>query len=482
MKRYVFTMLFLMAMTSFTQVLAAPAKEARFPWDNGKLQVSKNQRYLVHENGIPFFWLGDTGWLASSRLSRENMDYYFSGCQKNGFNVVQVSVLHDLPFFNVYGKMALPHGFNFDNMEVEGEYGYWDHVDYMVDAAAKRGIYIGIVCVWNGPVNSGKLTVADAVKYGTFLANRYKDKPNIIWLIGGDTKGDVHQDVWLALARTIRSIDSNHLMTFHPLGRRSSSEWFNNETWLDFNMFQSGHRRYNQRNGDGDYAIEENTEEDNWRFVERAYKLTPKKPILDGEPSYEQIPQGLHDVNERLWQAEDVRRYAYWSVFAGSFGHTYGHNSIMQMLSPGISPAYGATKYWYNAQTDPGYCQMHYLKNLMTALPFTEGEPDQTLIVGDAGQKHDRLIATRGKDYALVYTYTGKEIKIDLTKISGKTKNIWWYDPANGSLLFVESVGSAIKSYIPEGGYRGGNDKVLIAIDSEKEYLQKDWKTIPSKQ
>jgi hypothetical protein len=25
-----------------------------------------------------------------------------------------------------------------------------------------------------------------------------------------------------------------------------------------------------------------------------------------------------------------VRRYAYWSVFAGSCGHTYGHNAIMQ--------------------------------------------------------------------------------------------------------------------------------------------------------
>jgi hypothetical protein len=31
---------------------------------------------------------------------------------------------------------------------------------------------------------------------------------------------------------------------------------------------------------------------------------------------------------------------------------------------------------------------------------------------------HDRLIANRGKDYALVYTYTGKTITIDLSKIA----------------------------------------------------------------
>ena len=60
-------------------------------------------------------------------------------------------------------------------------------------------------------------------------------------------------------------------------------------------MFQSGHRRYGQRFGDGDYPIEENTEEDNWRFVERSLAMKPMKPVIDGEPIYEEIPHGLHD-------------------------------------------------------------------------------------------------------------------------------------------------------------------------------------------
>jgi len=477
MKR-IFTIALLILLVSVNML--GQERKVKFPWDNGKLKVSDNQRYLVHENGVPFFWLGDTGWLASSRLNRENMDYYFSACSRNGFNVVQVSVLHGIPFFNVYGKMALPFGFDFKKIDIPGEYGYWNHVDYMVDAAARRGIYIGIVCTWGGNVKSGLMSEQDAIKYSTFLANRYKDKPNIIWIIGGDTRGDVKTEVWLAMAKTIRSIDSGHLMTYHPLGRTNSADWFNNESWLDLNMFQSGHRRYGQSTGDGANSITKNTEEDNWRFVERTYALTPKKPILDGEPSYEDIPAGLHDLTERHWQAEDVRRYAYWSVFAGSCGHTYGHNSIMQMLSPGVNPAYGATKYWYQALEDPGFGQMKYLKNLMMALPFTTGEPDQSIIVGDAGQKYDRLIATRGKDYALIYTYTGKEINIDLNKISGSSKNIWWYNPANGNLLFVETVKSGVCSYIPEGGYRDGNDKVLVAIDSEKKYIQKEWKSIPA--
>lgn len=107
-------------------------------------------------------------------------------------------------------------------------------------------------------------------------------------------------------------------------------------------MFQSGHRRYGQRFGDGDYPIEENTEEDNWRFVERSMATNPMKPVIDGEPIYEEIPHGLHDENELRWKDYDVRRYAYWSVFAGSFGHTYGNNSIMQFIKPGVGGAYGA--------------------------------------------------------------------------------------------------------------------------------------------
>lgn len=66
--------------------------------------------------------------------------------------------------------------------------------------------------------------------------------------------------------------------------------------------------------------------------MERDYGKKPAKPVLDGEPSYEWVVQGLHDKKQPYWKAADVRRYAYWNVFAGAAGHTYGHNSIMQFM------------------------------------------------------------------------------------------------------------------------------------------------------
>ena len=90
---------------------------------------------------------------------------------------------------------------------------------------------------------------------------------------------------------------------------------------MDMNMFQSGHRRYGQKKGDGDTSVT-GLEEDNWRYVEDALSMTPLKPVLDAEPSYEGIPQGLHDPAQPLWRDCDVRRYGYWSVFCG-FLRTY---------------------------------------------------------------------------------------------------------------------------------------------------------------
>src|SRR3546814_2346564 len=75
--------------------------------------------------------------------------------------------------------------------------------------------------------------------------------------------------------------------------------------------------------------------EDNWRFVTEDLALSPSKPTIDGEPSYENIPHGLHDVTQPRWGAADARRYAWWAVFAGAMGHTYGENSVMQMYVPG---------------------------------------------------------------------------------------------------------------------------------------------------
>ena len=442
------------------------------PWDNGRLQVSENGRFLQFENGKPFFWLGETGWLLPERLDRENVDYYLDGVRDAGFNVVQVQTVDNVPAKNAYGALSMPQGFDFSCIDAEGENGYWQHFDYIIKKAEQNGIYIGMVCIWGGLVKNGLMNAEQAVAYGTFLAERYKAAPNIIWIMGGDIRGDVETEVWETLARTIKAHDPDHLMSFHPFGRTSSIYWFHNAEWLDFNMFQSGHRRYDQTRGDGDATAQAAVAEDNWRYVEAGLAMEPHKPILDAEPSYEEIPQGLHDPEEPWWKAPDVRRYAYWSVFAGAFGHTYGHNSIMQMHPGGEKAgAYGARKTWREAMTDPGFNQMKYLKALITTFPFFERVPDQSVIAGENGFRYDRAIATRGGDYLLVYTYTNRPMQIDLTKISGEKKNVWWYDVTDGSLEYAGEYSDGVHEFRYDGPEGPANDRVLVAVDAAKDYI-----------
>ena len=451
---------------------------AQKPWDNGRLMISSNNRYLQFENGSPFFWLGDTGWLVPQHLDRSEVEYYFNKCRRAGYNMVQIQVMDAVPSYNIYGQQSLSYGWDFTKADPEGEYSYWDHLDYIVRKAEQNGIYIGMVAIWGSQVQSGNINAEQAKAYGKFLAERYKNNPNIIWIMGGDIQGDIHPEVWNALATSIKSIDNKHLMTFHPRGRYTSAKWWSKASWMDFHTFQSGHRKYGQRMGNKEYPIPDSTEEDNWMYVDSTWAYKPIKPVLDDEPSYEDIPKGLHDANEARWQDYDVRRYAYWSVFGGSCGHTYGHNAIMQMLKPGYPTGYGSdgtVKAWYQGLEDPGYNQMQYLSDLMLSFPYFDRNPDQSIIVGKNGLKYDRLIATRGKDYLMVYNYNSNVMKIDLRKISGKKKLLWWFNPSDGAISFIGTADNTIITMSPQIEKTDKiNDRVLIAIDAEKNYISRE--------
>ena len=445
---------------------------AQKPWSHGRLMVSDNHRFLMHQDSTPFFWQGETAWLMPQKLDRQEVQYYLNRCREAGYNMAQVQVLNDVPSINIYGQLSHIDGWNMEAINQKGVYGYWDHLDYIIDQAERQGIYIGLVTIWGSQIKTGHINETEAKTYGTFLANRYKNRPNIIWIMGGDIQGDIHPEVWETLATTIKGIDTNHLMTYHPRGRYTSAQFWPKADWLDFHTFQSGHRRYGQRMGNKLYSIPDNTEEDSWMYVDSTWVHDPMKPVLDDEPIYEDIPQGLHDPKEPHWQASDVRRYAYWSVFAGSCGHTYGHNSIMQFFKPGQNGGYGdprMMKPWFVAMEDPGFNQMKFLRQLMLSFPYFERVPDQSIIVVN-GKQYDRLIATRGNDYLLVYNYTARDMKLDLTKISGDKKHIWWMNAATGQLTYLGEHHSRTITFRPQTD----GDGVLIAIDATKNYIDKN--------
>ena len=433
---------------------------------NKSLKVSENARFLTYSDNSPFFWLGDTGWLLFSKLSREDVVTYLDDRKNKGFNVIQIMVLHALPEVNFYGDTAcsnnnpaMPICTPNSSYQNPTEYDYWDHCDFVVNEAEKRGIFVALVPAWGSIVKAKQLNSSNVAQYAKWLAKRYQYKTNIIWVVGGDIRGNVQNEVWETMGKTLKAEDPNHLITFHPFGRTSSSQWFANSGWLDFNMFQSGHRRYDQvEKGDANNS----KGEDNWRYVYEDLSILPRRPTLDGEPSYEGIPQGLHDTLQARWQACDLRRYAYWSVFAGGFGFTYGNNSVMQFYTKGKG-AYGANVPWPTALNDPGAGQMQHLKNLMLSKDFTSRVADSSIIVGALGHQYDYLATTRGKDWLMVYDYTGRPFQINGRKLPSQHLKYAWYDPRLG--IYSKSISienKDILDFAPPEEKKNGDDWVLV--------------------
>lgn len=429
--------------------------------DNQRLQhlkVSENGRFIQQENGDPFFWLGDTGWLLFTKLNKEDAEAYFDNRKAKGFNVLQVSAIHILDAKNVYGDSALVNKNLAQPLLIDNKYDYWDHVDYLVDLASEKGLYMALVPVWGSNVKNGGVSFDEAEAYATFLAERYGDKPNVIWLNGGDTFGSDSTATWKVIGRTLKENAPQQLVTFHPRGRCTSADWFHNEDWLDFNMIQSGHRAYDQDDTERGYG------QDNWRFINDDYAMEPHKPTIDGEPSYEDIPVGLHDPAFGYWDHNDVRRYAYWSVFAGAFGFTYGHNAIMQFHKrTDGTPAFAAKDYWDIALNSTGSYQMQYLKNLMLSRSFFDRVPAQELLA-ENGEKYDYQVATKGSNYAMVYAYRGGTIKVDLDKMKAEKVAVSWFNPRTGAIQETGEIKAAgVKEFqTPVSVNVDGNDWVLI--------------------
>lgn len=286
-----------------------------------RLRVAPNKRFLVKQDGSPFFYLGDTAWELFHRLSRAEADLYLRDRAAKGFTVIQAVVLAELDGLtapNAYGDLSLE-----NNDPARPVEAYFRHVDFIIKRAGELGLYVGVLPTWGDKwnrkwgVGPEIFTPENAEKFGEFLGRRYRASP-VIWILGGDRnpENETHLGVVRALARGLGKGDGGaHLMTYHPQGWSSSSQFFHGDDWLDFNMFQSGH-------GARDAA--------NYQFTTRDRELTPPKPTLDGEARYEDHPVDWKP--EKGWfDAADVRQAAYWSMLAGAYGHTYGNHDICML-------------------------------------------------------------------------------------------------------------------------------------------------------
>jgi hypothetical protein len=416
------------------------------------LVVSENRRAIIREDGESFFWLGDTAWELFHRLNREEADEYLERRAEQGFTVIQAVALAELDGLNTpnaYGHRPLVDN---DPKRPDVKEGpkndYWDHVDYIVDKAESLGLFIGMLPTWGDKWNKKWgvgpeiFTPVNAEAYGDWLGKRYKHKP-IIWILGGDRpiENDGHRQITEAMAKGLRRGDGGrHLITFHPTGCQGSSEWFHEAEWLEFSMRQNGH----SIDYSGCYL---GTRED--------YNREPTKPVIDGEPLYEDHPIAFNADENGHSIAADVRRCLYWDLLNGAFGHTYGHHSVWQMWARPRDPINNPLMTWRKALEQPGATQMRYGRGLIESRPRGDLQPDDSLIVADdvktavPGAGRLQMVAARDakQRYAFAYTPAGRPFRVRMDKLNGPAVVAWWYNPRSGE---AERIGK----FKPEGEQR----------------------------
>ncbi|MGE6203872.1 glycoside hydrolase family 140 protein [Guptibacillus hwajinpoensis] len=455
-------------------------------FSHGDLKVSSNGHYLVHQDETPFFFMADTSWELFARATREQVETYLLNRKQKGFNVIQAVVVSQFERFNVapniYGEKPI-----LNNNFYQPNEAYYQNVDWIVNKAEEIGLYIAMLPIWGsaeleGPArgfpnpmlnpgtNNQGLQEAENKAYfhGNLLGNRYKNKPNIIWMLGGDTdpvKPGVYDfiSIYRAMANGIVDADGGRLLrTYHSAGSPTSrflqtTTLANGEKMIDFNTIQT--------TSVFDFP--------NYVPVYNDWKLTPATPTLNAENRYEDSPNNYTAGNPRLTDF-DVRQAQYWALFSGAFGITYGHNDIWQMYVSGLYPSWtGANTNWYDELDSPGAFHMSYLKKLMISRPILSRIPDQAIIASSQPSTAGAyIVATRSSDgsYAFVYSPYGGTVSINMNKISGGSVKAQWYNPRNGSITLIGIyTNTGTRNFTAPSSGRG-NDWILILDDNSKNF------------
>lgn len=428
----------------------------------GRLRVAANGRRLEYEDSAPFFYLADTAWELFHRLNLEEAQYYLRNRAGKGFTAIQAVALAELGGIDVpnpYGHLPLA-----DRDPTKPNENYFGHVDQIVQYAGELGLFTAFLPTWGSfwkldGRDTAIFTVKNARIYGRFIGERYRDKA-VIWILGGDQNIESREEYAIieAMALGIKEGDGGtHLITYHPRGPGRSAEYLHQAEWLDFNMCQSSHGAHDHDNG---------------LFIDHDYALEPPKPTMDGEPHYETIPVGFYHQNVSRYDRfddYDVRQAAYWALLAGACGHTYGHNCIWQMWSPGKEPIIRAQLPWYDSLDHAGAFQMGYVRRLFESYPFQELIPSQAMIVDGPASGGAKIRAARSANgtFAFIYSPRGERFTIDNRAIKARRFKEFWYDPRYGCVYYFHTASNtAFQTYTPPTSGRG-NDWILILEDDQ---------------
>lgn len=402
---------------------------------HGPLRISSSGRHFEHDDGTPFFWLGDTWWMGLCRRLRwpEEFAELAEDRRRKGYTVVQIvaGLYPDMGAFDERGANEAGFPWEEDWRRIRPE--YFDMADRRIERLVATGIVPCIVGAWGYYLSW--LGHRKMQQHWRYLIARWAAYP-VVWCVAGEANlpwylapGFPYDDRpavtgWTEIAGYVRQLDPyRRPLSIHPtgLGRLSARGSIDDQGLLDFDMLQTGH-------GDRD-SLGPTVDTLRW-----SYQAEPRMPVLNSEVTYEGILGRCHD---------DVQRLMFWtSILNGACGHTYGANGIWQMNGTetpyGASPhggTYGPTP-WREAMALPGSMQLAWARRLLERYRWWEMEPlpdtadyAEGLIARD--DWHRPHAARIGDDLRIIYAPQAHRLR--LRGLEGATWRATAWEPANGA-------------------------------------------------
>ncbi|MBD3266225.1 DUF4038 domain-containing protein [bacterium] len=487
-----------------TTSLAFSAEQIAWPLkvETQEIVPNTHKAWLADQKGKPFMWIADTCWFLTFKIKDEDVVHYFKNRKQKGISVIQCMLI---PWAregddNWFGEYPF-HEQKFDRPNED----YWQHVDFVVDAARQHNLTLCMALAWNGCCGEGwdkilrndyhrKNKYAPLKKYARFIANRYGNAGNVIVFLGGDSSGN--RDIFALMAKELKKAAPNLLLAHHP------SSWYGHkDTYgiksstsldehakadcLDISWTYTYWPGQNNRAHSHPYYLNHME----WNRNQKVSSVVSKvRPYLLGESGYE---------NERGSDLARIRRLMHWNIVCGAIGHGFGNGSIWKLADD-----------WKHQLDSPGSKALGQMNDIFASRPWWKLIPEQPreeFFIGDpypiagaetfilSGQEmYDNVLSKnekRGEKFVAAaktpdgtllmayfpHHYSKGGIEIDMTKLAGPA-HASWIDPQNGQPQSIEGSPFPNKGthrFTPPGKNSHGDKDWLLVLETnpnEKNY------------
>ncbi len=379
---------------------------------HGDLRVSADRRYLIHADGTPFLWMGDTAWNTAWKSTAAEWREYVDTRARQRFNVLQVVAT------GLGSKTAPPPGRSPFHPDGSPDAVVWRELEDKIACANDRGVMVLLVGV--GKSHAGYEAPQRSPAFARYLAGRLAGHLVIFSPSMDQRLEPVNEESGARLHRL-----TNHLITQHPGTHLDTARRYHDADYTDFCGLQSGHHSGRLEPA---YAAAREWTLEMWR-------RPPVKPVINIETMYD--ARG----NDRgpNWREQDVRKLGWIAWLSGSRGYTYGAGDIPPKVPAGAGGVWrfsdhpAAYDHWRKAMLWPSAGQMTHLRDFFAGIDWWRLVPAPDLVKNQADDPRHKMAVSSAAagDLLVAYLPDNAEIVLDLSQLRPGL-SARWFNPVTG--------------------------------------------------